>query len=144
MARLVRLNAATPTTYQLRTETVLGRDNLCDLALIADGVSRVHARIVRRDGGTFVLKDLDSQNGTFVNGKKLAEEYTLKAQDRVRIGSFLIRFEDETSDAEQSLPETGTWREEDGSQLSDVEATERGAYLTKKGARTVSERLKDD
>jgi tetratricopeptide (TPR) repeat protein len=50
---------------------VLGRDPLCDLTLRAGGVSRQHAEI-ERGGLEFVLRDLDSRNGTTVSGLPLA------------------------------------------------------------------------
>ncbi|HEY4057742.1 MAG TPA: FHA domain-containing protein [Kofleriaceae bacterium] len=50
---------------------VLGRDPLCDLTLRAGGVSRQHAEIERGEND-YVLRDLDSRNGTTVSGLPLA------------------------------------------------------------------------
>ncbi len=50
-----------------RRELVLGRHHGCDVVLSNPGVSRLHARLVFRDG-SWVLQDLQSTNGTTVNG----------------------------------------------------------------------------
>lgn len=49
-------------------------------------VSRQHARI-HRDGVTFVLEDLGSTNGTYLNGWKIPSPQVLSAGDRVQVGS---------------------------------------------------------
>jgi FHA domain len=64
---------------------VLGRDPLCDLTLRAGGVSRQHAEI-ERDGTTFVLRDLDSRNGTSVSGLPLAGRVPLAGTGRFGLG----------------------------------------------------------
>ena len=53
------------------------------------GVSRLHARLRRQDK-SFVIEDLDSANGTFVNGHSLAnqEAYPLKNGDEIRLGDL--------------------------------------------------------
>jgi diguanylate cyclase (GGDEF)-like protein len=53
------------------------------------GVSRRHARIVRIDGPRYVLEDLGSKNGVFVNGRKV-ETAELAAGDRLQIGPTLV------------------------------------------------------
>jgi transcriptional regulator with PAS, ATPase and Fis domain len=57
-------------------------------------VSRAHAEIVRAEGG-FVLRDLGSRNGTFVNGARLAREgdHELKGEDAIRFGSHLLLYQ---------------------------------------------------
>ena len=54
-----------------RDVTIIGRNPECDLVLQPKSVSRKHAAILRKSGG-FVLKDMGSLRGTFVNGQKLA------------------------------------------------------------------------
>jgi tetratricopeptide (TPR) repeat protein len=61
---------------------VLGRDQLCDIALRAGGVSRQHAEI-ERTGDVFQLRDLDSRNGTSLAGLPLVGKVPL-----VGTGSF--------------------------------------------------------
>ncbi len=64
---------------------VLGRDPLCDLTLRAGGVSRQHAEI-ERDGTSYVLRDLDSRNGTTVSGLPLAGRVPLTGTGRFGLG----------------------------------------------------------
>ncbi len=64
---------------------VLGRDQLCDLTLRAGGVSRQHAEI-ERDAGQFLLRDLDSRNGTSVSGLPLAGRVPLVGNGRFGLG----------------------------------------------------------
>ncbi len=64
---------------------VLGRDQLCDLTLRAGGVSRQHAEI-ERDEGQFLLRDLDSRNGTSVSGLPLAGRVPLVGSGRFGLG----------------------------------------------------------
>jgi diguanylate cyclase (GGDEF)-like protein len=69
-----------------------GRDPRCAIHLPEEGVSRLHARFERRGNGTAVV-DLDSTNGTFVNGEKMKEKL-LEPGDRVQIGrTTILRFE---------------------------------------------------
>jgi tetratricopeptide (TPR) repeat protein len=66
------------------SKIVLGRDPLCDLALRAGGVSRQHAEIERADG--FLLRDLDSRNGTSLGGLPLAGRVPLAGSGRFGLG----------------------------------------------------------
>ena len=64
---------------------LIGRDEIeCDLVIADRQVSRYHARISLEDGG-YIVKDLDSKNGTFVNGKELEGPYVLQDGDEIQI-----------------------------------------------------------
>lgn len=65
-------------------ELLIGRNPNCDIVLSGPAVSRQHARLIFRDGG-WILQDLDSTNGTLVNGA-LVRQCTLEPGDRVVIG----------------------------------------------------------
>jgi ABC-type multidrug transport system ATPase subunit/ABC-type multidrug transport system permease subunit len=67
---------------------LIGRDSECDLVLESPLVSRFHARL--SDG---VLEDLDSANGTFVNGAKIRSEH-LEVGQRVTVGPYHLSYED--------------------------------------------------
>ena len=74
---------------------------------IADGsVSSRHARIIREPQG-FVLEDLQSRNGTFVNGERLAEKRLLADGDLIRLGKVIMTFNvaRETKAGETTEPE---------------------------------------
>jgi hypothetical protein len=73
---------------------IIGREEDCDILLPSRQVSRNHARI-HRSGGRHILEDLGSKNGTFVNGQRLTEPYTLQDGDEIQIAlSFKLFFVD--------------------------------------------------
>ncbi len=65
----------------------IGRDQACDLILGDQSVSRFHARLSRAAGG-WLLGDLDSTNGTMVNGWRIRHPVALRAGDRVSFGAM--------------------------------------------------------
>ena len=73
-----------------RDEISIGRGQDCDVVLNDKKASRKHA-IVMRAGLQFVLKDLESANGTYVNGKKVSE-VELSGEDKIRIGAVEFQF----------------------------------------------------
>lgn len=74
----------------LRGKTGLGTQDDNAVVLSGDGISRNHAEIVVRDG-KWVIKDLASKNGIYVNGKKV-EEHALADGDAIQIGSVTMAF----------------------------------------------------
>jgi hypothetical protein len=70
----------------------LGRSRQCDVVLDDPNVSRQHAEI-RPRGGSWVLTDLGSTNGSSLNGRRIAGPEVLKPGDRLEIGTSLISFE---------------------------------------------------
>ncbi len=66
---------------------VLGRDPQCDHVLDYPMVSWRHARITR-DGASLFVEDLNSSNGTFVNGVRIRERTVVKPGDDVGLGSY--------------------------------------------------------
>jgi len=75
-----------------RPVLTLGRDPSCDLVLDHPTVSRLHAQIRKMDGN-FVLFDLKSTNGTFVNGQRVEVQRQLQVGDEIRIASYKIIFD---------------------------------------------------
>jgi len=78
----------------LRKESLrIGRDSSCDVALDDEAASRVHSEIVRQDD-QYVLKDLNSTNGTFLNDARITE-CPLQNGDRISVGDtvMLLRLE---------------------------------------------------
>ncbi len=71
-------------------EVVLGRSRECEVRLPDADTSRRHAKIVC-SGGRFVLHDLASTNGTFVNGERI-EQRELRPGDRLQIGANAVTF----------------------------------------------------
>ena len=68
-----------------RDELLVGRHDACDVMVSHPSVSRKHARLSFRDGH-WVLRDLDSTNGTRVNGKRVVR-CRLEPGDRLSLGS---------------------------------------------------------
>ncbi len=73
-----------------RPRTLIGRSPDCDVFLDDVTVSRRHAEIVQ-DGGAYVIRDLGSLNGTFVNRHRI-ESTTLADDDEVQIGKYRMTF----------------------------------------------------
>lgn len=71
-------------------EVVIGRDEDCELPLSDIAVSRRHARL-ELEGNGFVLVDLSSGNGTFLNGVRVARE-PLSPGDEITVGERTFRF----------------------------------------------------
>ena len=93
MSKLVLLQDGQATPFELTMEEmVIGRLPECDIQLPSNMVSRKHAKIVK-DGDHFVLHDLKSGNGTFVNGQRLTGSHRLSPNDRIKFGPVLCRFE---------------------------------------------------
>lgn len=77
--------------YSLVSEAVqVGRHPRNDVLLDDVSVSRHHARIVRRSE-SYVLQDLGSLNGTYVNGERV-EEAPLRHGDEVQVGLYKLVF----------------------------------------------------
>lgn len=86
------------------TPLVLGRNPDCTVVLDSARASRRHAEI-RPDAGGFVIADLGSANGTFVNGQRLAAPHRLRGGDVVQIGDETFRFDDpQPAQAAPTLP----------------------------------------
>lgn len=71
---------------------VLGRHADCDLVLSDDQASRRHAQVESGAGG-FVLVDLGSTNGTFLNGQRVEQPMRLSNGDRIEVGHSVVRFD---------------------------------------------------
>lgn len=70
------------------TEITVGRDIHAGIVINVPEVSRRHARF-RMDPGGYVLEDLGSTNGTFVNGQRLAAPTFLRSGDTIRFGEAI-------------------------------------------------------
>src|SRR5689334_18967257 len=75
-----------------RTEINVGRVQGNDLMLPKGNVSKRHARLLYRDG-RFIVTDLKSTNGTYVNGRKIAQATIVREGDKIYIGDFVLRIE---------------------------------------------------
>jgi pSer/pThr/pTyr-binding forkhead associated (FHA) protein len=71
--------------------TTIGRSPDCDVFFDDVTVSRRHAVVVEKDG-SFVLEDLGSLNGTFLNRSRIEEQAPLTDDDEVQIGKYRLVF----------------------------------------------------
>jgi pSer/pThr/pTyr-binding forkhead associated (FHA) protein len=90
--RLVVVRGAFPgTTYDLGTsDTLIGRNPGTDVTLVDEGVSRDHA-VISCEDGSFAIEDLQSTNGTRVNGKRVRRKELCEG-DEIQIGSTVLAF----------------------------------------------------
>jgi len=88
-------------------EAVLGRSPDAEVRLADEGISRRHARIVRRADGRFELHDLGSTNGTYHNGLRLKGSIRLDEGDKVQLGGHCrLRFSwKESEEGDEDLRE---------------------------------------
>ena len=86
-------------TYDLDSEeTLIGRNPTTDITLLDEGISREHALIsFNEDDCSYSIEDLQSTNGTMVNGKR-ARSSPLAHGDEIRIGFTNFEFTFETPD----------------------------------------------
>lgn len=71
-------------------ELTIGRVNGNHIVLPKGNISKKHSRIVKKDG-KFIIVDLKSTNGTYVNGNRIATPVVLKDTDKVYIGDFILQ-----------------------------------------------------
>jgi len=70
---------------------LLGRDRDCAVRIDSATVSRHHARIVIGPEGTSI-EDLESKNGTRVNGQRVEQRVALTDGDQIRVGSVTVTY----------------------------------------------------
>lgn len=97
-AKLLAINVdiVQPPEYFLKVEAcTLGRAIDCQIVVKRKIVSRYHARIERQGEG-YILFDLQSANGTYVNEKRISDPHLLKNDDIIGLGGpeALLRFSD--------------------------------------------------
>jgi FHA domain/Domain of unknown function (DUF1707) len=78
-----------PATELLRAQLVLGRSSACELVLADDTVSRRHAEL-RAEDGRWIVRDLGSSNGTWVNGRRVMEA-EVRPGDVLHLGGCRLR-----------------------------------------------------
>ncbi len=94
--RLVVEKGKTPkTSYRLQSgQTVIGRRQDCDLRIVSSEVSRRHC-VLTINGNHVEVEDLDSVNGTFLNGSRVAGRKIVRPNDRLDVGPvrFVVKYE---------------------------------------------------
>lgn len=77
--------------YPIAKSLTIGRARDCDLTLVSAHVSRHHARLVPMPDKSLVLEDLESANGTRLNGKKIQGQQVVRAGDMITIETIQFR-----------------------------------------------------
>ncbi|MSR58926.1 MAG: FHA domain-containing protein [Planctomycetaceae bacterium] len=99
MASILILKAGESVTRELtKDETFIGRSPECDVQIESSLVSRKHAKLLCA-AGKFAVVDLESGNGTTVNGVRISPNTPtpIVHDDRVKLGPILVRFIDPAS-----------------------------------------------
>jgi pSer/pThr/pTyr-binding forkhead associated (FHA) protein len=86
----VLISGESTKTYALEHESVVGRNDEADIALLDDHISRAHARLVNHQQHIW-LQDLGSANGTYVNGDKITGAQMLYHGDRVSFDTYTLQ-----------------------------------------------------
>lgn len=84
----------TGTTLNLQgyQEVTMGRSGSCTLVLEDDFASGTHARMFTRSG-LWLVEDMDSRNGTFLNGQRIDQPEQLSAGQEIRVGQTTVRLD---------------------------------------------------
>ncbi len=79
--------------YELTSdETLIGRNPKTDITLLDENISREHAIVLLdEEAGAYTIEDLQSSNGTKVNGKRIRSADLIDA-DEIEIGNTRFRF----------------------------------------------------
>jgi pilus assembly protein CpaF len=76
-----------------KNEITVGRVQGNDIVLPKGNVSKRHSKIVLKEG-KFIIVDLKSTNGTYVNGHKISSPQVIKNTDKVYVGDFILSIEE--------------------------------------------------
>jgi pSer/pThr/pTyr-binding forkhead associated (FHA) protein len=76
-------------SYQIGNEVTLGRAAGCQITVDDNFVSQLHARVFARDG-RFLVEDLGSTNGTYLNRQKVAGPMVISPGDRLQVGNTIL------------------------------------------------------
>jgi len=102
-----------------KASLTIGRADDNDIAIENLAVSGHHAKLVR-ENGDFVLFDLNSLNGTFVNGHKISK-WILKSNDLITIGKHTVVFQDEQAPKKPGLTGTHDMKAPEGTVMLDIQ-----------------------
>ena len=102
MARLILATADGTQSVELRPTNTLGRHPNNSIQLLDKIVSKEHCVIELRDGH-WILRDLGSLNGTYINSDRVSGERGLRHGDEIALGATRARFDDGTT----ALPSRG-------------------------------------
>lgn len=97
MAKLILISDDEQQEFELAAFNSLGRHPDNTIQILDRIISKEHAQIQRTPDGRFLLRDLRSLNGTFMQGDRISERY-LEDGDEITMGSTKLRFVDKGKD----------------------------------------------
>ena len=81
-------------SYSIKENAIIGRSKRCHIYIDDPHLSKNHARIFLRDGSFYVM-DLNSTNGSFLNGRRLPKQpVRIKDSDKLSFGNVSFIFVD--------------------------------------------------
>jgi Nif-specific regulatory protein len=120
---IVQEGALKETVYRLEKEkTLIGRDPGCDISLADPAVSRKHAE-VRKIKNDFLIIDLNSRNGTMVNGKNVIKETRLEFVDEITLGDSTLIFTDKEPISKEEINPVKILKDEESLQKTILSIT---------------------
>ncbi len=127
MMKFVVKDQDNPAEFSLKNGVnLVGRDESCDIVINSTHVSRNHIScVVSRD--RVVIQDLNSRNGTFVNGLRVKNSVEIKVGDVISLGKYTMVFEDDRVEGEAVMPSVVVSDEEE------TDESHRGDTLPLKG-----------
>ena len=81
----------------------VGRNSDCDVVLSHESISRNHATIEKKGENDFVIADLGSLNGTYVNGRRVVGTMKVSQNDNIIIGRFQLSLSGKVKDLTQEV-----------------------------------------
>jgi pSer/pThr/pTyr-binding forkhead associated (FHA) protein len=130
MAKLVILSEGmTGRSHELTVDkTTIGRVEDNSFPIIDPSVSSHHCEVLLK-GADVVVRDLNSTNGTYINGEKITEA-VFKPGQILRLGQVELRLESDATAAAPKKPIEGTMVMQRGVSLTDLEQGARGGFDT--------------
>ena len=98
MARIVLESGGPPRSYTVGRSLIIGRHSGCAVVVDDPQSSRENTGIAF-DGRAYIVRDLESRNGTFLNEAPVSGPEVLYPGDRIRIGRMIFSFELDSDDA---------------------------------------------
>ena len=88
-----------------KSRYLIGRNELCDIDIVHEWISRQHALLIKNDKST-VIVDLKSRNGVYVNGKRV-KKHVLINNDVISLGDHRLKFVDPSATRRTTLSGAG-------------------------------------
>jgi hypothetical protein len=108
-------------------EVIVGRDEDCHMRIASSLISRKHCALKGSVHGVWV-RDLESQNGTYVNDVAISEPYLMKPGDLLRVGAALFQVPRPRLSQQKASIHDGLSDDEISTWLTEEEQTESAAF----------------